>query len=341
MTAGGGAWNRARMASTAPSPGLGARLRAVVPWALAILLLGYVIRPFLAEADKRAVLADAFGRAGFATFAVTPLLFLFIMTADSLAIWRTFGWFGVRLRYAEALLIRGSTYLLALVNYSVGQGGIIYFVHRERQVPVARAIGIVLFIMGINLVTLLVMVSGGMLATAVDERIRPLRAIVLALCLAFPCYLGVIAWRPAFVAARAVLAPLFEAHLRGHLHGVLVRIPHIASLMLAHYVVFRLFGVDPPIGVYIRDQPVVFLLAVLPITVQGLGTTQVAQIYFFAPYAPGANRIEQEAVIIASSLFWTACGFALQAVTGAICLRLGGRRMLEAAGQIEPARPAG
>lgn len=321
------------MASTAGAPGLGSRLRALVPWLLAALLLGYVVRPFLIDADRRAVLADAFGRATFVTFAVTPLLFIFIMTADSLAIWRTFGWFGVPLRYVEALLIRGSTYLLALVNYSVGQGGIIYFVHRERQVPVSRAIGIVLFIMGINLVTLLAMVSSGMLATVVDDRIAPLRVVVIALVLALACYLGVIAWRPGFVAARAVLAPLFEARLLGHLYGVLIRLPHIASLMVAHYVVFRLFGVDPPIGVYIRDQPVVFLLAVLPITVQGLGTTQVAQIYFFARYAPGADRVEQEAIIIASSLFWTACGFLLQAVTGAICLRLGGRRMLEAAGQ--------
>ena len=36
--------------------------------------------------------------------------------------------------------------------------------------------------------------------------------------------------------------------------------------------------------------PIVFLVAVLPISVQGLGTTQAAMVFFFARYAPGDRR---------------------------------------------------
>ena len=43
--------------------------------------------------------------------------------------------------------------------------------------------------------------------------------------------------------------------------------------------------------------PVVFFIGVLPISVQGLGTTQAAMIFFFARYAPG-DGTAQEAVVI-------------------------------------------
>jgi N-methylhydantoinase B/oxoprolinase/acetone carboxylase alpha subunit len=94
--------------------------------------------------------------------------------------WRTFGAFGVSLSYRETLVIRGSTYLLALVNYGVGQGGIVYFVHRERGVALARAVGITLLIMGINLVTLVLLADlGALLSHDPGEKARLLRTILL------------------------------------------------------------------------------------------------------------------------------------------------------------------
>src|SRR5262245_28049512 len=45
-----------------------------------------------------------------------------IYLGDSYAIWKTFGWFLARLSLAEVLVVRGATYLLAAINYSVGQG---------------------------------------------------------------------------------------------------------------------------------------------------------------------------------------------------------------------------
>jgi hypothetical protein len=66
--------------------------------------------------------------------------------------------------------------------------------------------------------------------------------------------------------------------------------------------------------------PVVFLISVLPISVQGLGTTQAALIYFFARYAPG-DRHAQEASVMAASLVGQAMALTFQAVLGVGCLR--------------------
>src|SRR5690242_9906421 len=50
-----------------------------------------------------------------------------IYFGDSLAIRQTFGWFLARLSFVQVLALRGGTYLLAAINYNVGQGAIVYF----------------------------------------------------------------------------------------------------------------------------------------------------------------------------------------------------------------------
>ncbi len=62
----------------------------------------------------------------------------------------------------------------------------------------------------------------------------------------------------------------------------------------------RGFGVAVPILQAVAALPVVFFIAVLPISVQGLGTTQATMIFFFARYAPGDSHAQQAAVLAAS-----------------------------------------
>ena len=80
---------------------------------------------------------------------------------------------------------------------------------------------------------------------------------------------------------------LLGAGLGGHLRALLVRLPHIAILFTFQIFMLRGFGVAVPVLQAIAALPVVFFIAVLPISVQGLGTTQAAMIFFFARYAPG------------------------------------------------------
>ena len=73
-------------------------------------------------------------------------------------------------------------------------------------------------------------------------------------------------------------------------------------------------------------------MAVLPISVQGLGTTQVAMVYFFARYGT-------EAKVAAASLVAQALAVTFQAVLGVLCLRSRvGRELRSAAARAaEPA----
>jgi hypothetical protein len=80
------------------------------------------------------------------------------------------------------------------------------------------------------------------------------------------------------------------------------------------------FGVAVPVLDAIAVLPVVFFIGVLPISVQGLGTTQAALVYFFARYAPG-NQTMREAAVISASLVAQTIALAFQATLGIICLK--------------------
>src|SRR5206468_261451 len=109
----------------------------------------------------------------------------------------------------------------------------------------------------------------------------------------------VVAVRPRWLAARPVFEVLLNAGLGGHLRALLVRLPHIAALLALQIAMLWAFGVHVPLVNALAALPVVYFVAVLPISVQGLGTTQATMVYFFARWAPGDHAAQQAAVLAA------------------------------------------
>jgi hypothetical protein len=83
----------------------------------------------------------------------------------------------------------------------------------------------------------------------------------------------------------------------------------------------------------------VFFIAVLPISVQGLGTTQAAMVYFFARYGPG-DAEQQKAAVIGASIFGQAISTVFQLILGIACLRSRVGRELQAAAASARQAPA-
>jgi hypothetical protein len=251
-----------------------------------------------------------------------------IYLGDSFAIWKTFGWFLAPLSLADVLLVRGATYLLAAINYNVGQGAIVYFVHRVARVPVMRGVATVLLIMGVNILALLFLATFGLVAApAVPHALKLIVAVAYA---GLAVYAVAVAVKPRWLASRPLFDVLLGAGVGGHARALLVRLPHIASLFAAQIVMMHAFGIAVPVFDAVAALPVVFFVAVLPISVQGLGTTQATMIFFFARYAPGDSHAQQAAVL-ASSLVTQVCMLVFQAVLGVACMRSRVGRALTAA----------
>jgi len=272
------------------------------------------------------VVAAARGAAGW-TIPVALLGAVAIYLADSFAIWKTFGWFLAHLSFVDVLLVRGATYLLAAINYNVGQGAIVYFVHRVAAVPVIRGAATILFIMGINVLALLLLATVGLAAApAVPHAVA---VIVVVAYAGLAVYVVALAAKPRWLASRPLFEVLLGAGLPGHARAVAVRLPHIAALFAFQICMLRAFGVAVPVVEAVAALPVVFFIAVLPISVQGLGTTQAAMIFFFARYGPG-DRAAQQAAVLTASLVGQALVLSFQAVLGIACLKSRVGRALEA-----------
>ena len=261
-----------------------------------------------------------------------------VYLADSFAIWKTFGWFLTRMSFVDVLLVRGATYLLAAINYNVGQGAIVYFVHRTAGTTIMRGVATILLVLGTNVLALLFLATGGLtVAPAVPFAVKVLVAVAWA---GLAIYVVLVAVRPRWL-DKPVFEVLLNSGLGGHLKALVVRVPHIASLVVFQYTLLHAFGIKVPLVDALAILPVVFLVAVLPISVQGLGTTQATMVYFFAHYAPGDPKM-QEAAVVAASIVGQAIASAFQASLGVLCLRSRvGRALRASTKEATEAAPAG
>jgi len=290
------------------------KLSRILPWVVTLALLFYVFQG-LSLADMKAALAAAAAW----TIPVLAVLIIGVYLGDSFAIWKTFGWFVTRLSFREVLVVRGATYLLALVHYTVGQGAIIYFVNRSRGVPLLRGTAAILLVMGINILLLLVFASIGLL---IAPDLSPVvRKVVFGAYGALAVYAVLLLLRPRWLTSRPIFDVLFAAGLSGHLRALLVRIPHVGILMVFSYASLHAFGVQLPASQAILYLPIVYFIAALPISVMGLGVNQLTLAYFFYKYVPNHSPEDARKLIEMASLGAQAVSLVVQVVLGLFCMR--------------------
>ena len=111
------------------------RLLRVLPWVVTAGLLAWLFH----RIDFAQFKAGVQGAAPWMVPVVLACVAA-VYLADSFAIWKTFGWFLTRMSFTDVLLVRGATYLLAAINYNVGQGAIVYFVHKNAGTTIMRGI---------------------------------------------------------------------------------------------------------------------------------------------------------------------------------------------------------
>lgn len=290
--------------------------KRIAPFGIALLALGWVLRNTDLQALSQAVVHAPI--AWFAGFSAVMLLAN--CAADTFAMGSVFRWFGCHVPFRDLFVVRASTYLLAIVNYHVGQAAIVGYLYRARKVPLLRATGWILFIIGINVGTLFLLASAG--ASKASGDLEVLRIVPLVCGAGAVAYAGLLTFKPRILAERSLLAPLFQMGIVGHLKGVLVRLPHVGVLLVWHFVALRMFGVNVGPGPALLYLPAYFAVASLPINVNGLGVAQLVAIAFFSPYAQGTPEM-QRAAVIAYSLSTSGVSILLQLAMGLLCLRRG------------------
>jgi hypothetical protein len=263
--------------------------------------------------------------------------------ADTFAMYHVFRRFGLRLRFFDLYTIRAATYTLAVINYHAGQLGIIGFLHRACRVTLSRASSIILFIVGVWVALLMIFATGGALLGG--PKGRALLPVLGLFAVGLFVYAALLRWPPRFLSelppppgphdsllvklwrrssrlVSKLWQPLHEAGISGHLRALVVRLPHLGVLLVWHFIALRCFRIEVPFFLAMLYLPVVFAVAALPISVQGLGTAQVVARYYFSDFAaPGVGGGAE--AVLAYSLSMTAIATASNLAMGLLFLRRG------------------
>ena len=193
----------------------------------------------------------------------------FFFLVDSLVVWRVVSWFNTPMRYVDILPIRGSSYILSILNEQVGKGAMGLYLNRRYGVPGWEVGSSMIFIMFCEFYYLLTWATA-----AYSLRRAELPAVFglipwaagtatlfLALWLGFfrgPLGRGIaLRERPIFKSFR-------EAGLHRYLTIIALRSPALLAAVVVYKQALGLFGVDASYGQMLGYLPIIFFGAATP-----------------------------------------------------------------------------
>jgi hypothetical protein len=312
------------------------RALRTLPWLVAAAILAVLVARL-----PRAQLLHAFAAGPSLPVALwSAAVVAAALLADSWATLAAFAATGVRCPWRGVLLARGASYLLGLLNFAAGQGGMGFYLHRAGVAPL-RAVGTMLFLTAAQVGALALLAAAGMAGAlaaggggaatgagsggAGAALLHPL-PLLAALAAGFALYLAALAWRPAWLTRHAVLAPVIAAGVRGFLRATAARLPHALVMIFGLWLGLRLWGIALPLARGLVVLSAATLVMALPIAPGGLGTLELALVELASPYAPGADAAARRAAVLAFAVVYHLASIAAQALLGLGCLALITRR---------------
>ena len=247
----------------------------LLPWAITIACFAYLYTRISGAAAREEVSVVAYVAVVFAgvnwsewLLLMIPYSLLFFLI-DTAVVWSVVSWFNAKLRYLDILPIRGSSYILSILNEQVGKGAMALYLNRRYSVPGWEVGSSMLFIMFCEFYYLLAWATIGyaMQADSLPEQFAliPRVAIVAGIVL--------IAWLLFFsgkVSAgeglrnRPILAAFRKAKPWHYLVVVVLRSPALLSAVVVYTLALRLFGVEVGFGAMLGYLPVIFFGAATP-----------------------------------------------------------------------------
>ena len=275
--------------------GRGAALRRWLPPLGTIVLLIY-----LAWSTDLGAVADALQQADVwlalgVVAAVTVLTWLIDSACLTWLIGITLGHRGVPgpLRWVDVLSLKAASYVLNIVNYNAATVGMAWVVARRKKVSLVESLAALAVLSYIDLVALSALVVLGLamgadLLAGQPELMDRLTwtacgvfviAVIVLLLLQSPLR------APWLVRLRALplLRPIAAVRPRAMLAGVAMRAAFVMLYVANTYGVMLAFGMQPRLDLLLLYVPILSVVGVVPLSVSGIGTTQILMRTFYAP----------------------------------------------------------
>lgn len=289
--------------------------RQLVPIALACTLVGWV----LSRVDWQAFTAQL-AIVSYPAFGGLIALFLAsLLAVDTLATVHVYRRTVPDLSFRKLLIVRAASYLPSLLNHHVGQAWVTWFVSRTYKVELRRMAGATLLVYATWAGCLLLLAVAAFIANGMSI------TWVLLLLGSGLAYLILLAINPNVLARNRVLAPLFEAGVRGHLSAMAYRLPHVVVLFVGTWAPFLFFGVDIPLTDALTYIPMLMVVVTLPLTPLGVGTRDALAAELLARFVDAPTEAERLAAVAASTTTTAVALVVLEAALGLLFLRRASR----------------
>ena len=272
------------------------RLSNVLPFVGGALLLGY----FIKSTDLPAVGAALQKADTVAFIAIAAIATVLIWLYDSLClVWlvrQTLGHRGLPVggRLRDLAPIKATSYVLNILNYHAASLGMAWLIGRRKGVSFLESAGALALMSYIDLVAVAGMVVVGLWVApevlAQNAALQTWLQVVTAaiFCVALVAMLVLQSgWQvPLLVRLRqiSVLRPLAAMKPLAMLQGVVLRLGIVLAYTAAAFLVMRAFHMDPKLGRMLVVIPILTVVGTIPISVAGIGTTQVLMRMLYAPF---------------------------------------------------------
>ena len=194
---------------------------------------------------------------------------MFFFAIDTLVVWRAVSWFNAPVRYVDILPIRGSAYILSIINEQVGKGAMALYLNRREGVPAWEVGSSMLFIMFCEFFYLLAWATLGV--TLRWDHLPPIFHWIPALAVgaalffvAWVLFFQGKLWPNAAFRERPILLAFRKARPIQYLTLVLLRSPALLGAVVVYTVALRLFGVEAEFVEMFGYLPVIFFGAATP-----------------------------------------------------------------------------
>ena len=112
-----------------------------LPWLITIACFSYLYTKLSGAAAREGIgllayLGGVFAQVDWGQWLALMIPYsIFFFIIDTLVVWRVINWFNTRVAYRDMLPIRGSSYILSIINEQVGKGAMGLYLNRRYQVP--------------------------------------------------------------------------------------------------------------------------------------------------------------------------------------------------------------
>jgi hypothetical protein len=251
-----------------------------LPWLITLICFGYLFNKVGGAAQREqmtlfAYLARVFSHVDWGRWILLMIPYsVFFFLIDTLVVWRVVNWFNTRVPYRDMLPIRGSSYILSIINEQVGKGAMGLYLNRRYGVPGWEVGSSMLFVMFCEFYYLLTWatIGWGLRRDSLPSEFGLIPYIAAAAAIFFVVWIVIFRTgaRPRDGAGgvgfrdRPVFKAFREATPLHYLTIIVLRSPALIVAVFVYTAALRLFGVDVELMQMLGYLPVIFFGAATP-----------------------------------------------------------------------------